>query len=176
MARQGHDIRELSPASDEDYLNGLGPLLHACVSDGASVNFIQPFSLGDSRAFWFETVRPAVFAGKRVLLAAYMEDALVGSVQLICDTPPNQPHRAEISKLLVHPACRRRGIARALMIEIERRAVERARSLLTLDTASAGAEALYRSLGYETVGRIPGYSRHPFEDRCESTTIMFKKV
>jgi len=90
---------------------------------------------------------------------------------------PNQRHRAEVRKLLVHPDARRRGIARALMAAIERRARHLGRSLLTLDTRTGdGAERLYASLGYETAGVIPGFARDTTEDRLDATTIMYKTV
>ena len=102
---------------------------------------------------------------------------IVGSVQLDTDTPPNQPHRAEVRKLLVHPDFRRQGLARALMAELERHAQLLGRSLLTLDTRTGDhAEPLYVSLGYSTVGVIPGYCRDTVEDRLDSTTIMYKTL
>ena len=96
-------------------------------------------------------------------------------MQLGYDTPANLRHRAEVSKLLVHPTLRRRGIARALMAGLEREAARLGRSLLTLDTRTGDmAEPLYVSLGYRIAGVIPGYCRHPSEDRLDSTTIMYK--
>jgi ribosomal protein S18 acetylase RimI-like enzyme len=157
------------------HVRELGALLHACVHDGASVGFVLPHTEEDSKAFWRNKVLPAVRDGGRVLLIAQATGRIAGSVQLGCDTPPNQPHRAEVSKLLVHPECRRRGIARALMAELERRAGQLGRSLLTLDTRTGDkAEPLYASLGYRTAGVIPGYCRDPFEDRLDPTTIMYK--
>jgi hypothetical protein len=155
----------------------LGALLQACVHAGASVNFVLPFTPDDSEAFWTGKVLPAVRTGGRVVLVARHSGRIAGSVQLGLDTPPNQPHRAEVSKLLVHPEFRRRGLARALMAAIERRAAGLGRSLLTLDTRTGDtAEPLYASLGYETAGVIPGYCRDPFEDRLDATTIMYKTL
>jgi ribosomal protein S18 acetylase RimI-like enzyme len=159
------------------HVHELGLLLQACVHDGASVSFVLPFTEGDSEAFWSENVLPAVRSGGRFLLVAQQRGRIAGSVQLDCDTPPNQPHRAEVRKLLVHPDFRRQGIARALMIELERLATELGRSLLTLDTHTGGkAEPLYASLGYHTVGVIPGYSRAVDSDRLDATTIMYKTL
>lgn len=155
----------------------LGALLHACVHAGASVGFVLPFAADDSEAFWRRKVLPEVRDGGRVLLVAQQGGRIAGSVQLGYDTPPNQPHRAEVSKLLVHPDFRRQGIAKALMAELERLASERGRSLLTLDTRTGDkAEPLYASLGYRTAGVIPGYCRDPVEDRLDSTTIMYKAL
>ena len=179
-----HDRRHPKPPSSTfsaddiaSHLRELGALLHACVHAGASVGFVLPFTPGDGEAFWRNKVLPAVRGGGRVLLVARSGGRIVGTVQLGYDTLPNQPHRAEVSKLLVHPECRRRGIARALMAELERQAPRLGRSLLTLDTRTGDkAEPLYASLGYRTAGIIPGYCRDPFEDRLDSTTIMYKAL
>ncbi|MFL9873091.1 GNAT family N-acetyltransferase [Paraburkholderia megapolitana] len=159
------------------HLQELGALLHACVHDGASIGFVLPFNADQSEAFWTSNVLPAVQAGTRMLLVARQEGEIAGSVQLDYDTMPNQPHRAEVRKLLVHPAWRRRGIARALMAELERSARELGRSLLTLDTRTGDqAEPLYASLGYRIVGVIPGYCLDTVEDRLDSTTVMYKTL
>ncbi|MCG8361443.1 MAG: GNAT family N-acetyltransferase [Kiloniellales bacterium] len=159
------------------HLRELGALLHACVHAGASVNFVLPYSEADSAAFWRRKVLPAVGEGTRLLLVARRDERIAGAVQLDTDTPPNQPHRAEVSKLLVHPDFRRQGIARALMAELERLASQRGRSLITLDTRTGDkAEPLYVSLGYKTAGVIPGYCLDPFEDRLDPTTIMYKAL
>jgi ribosomal protein S18 acetylase RimI-like enzyme len=159
------------------HIDGLTDLIHACIHDGASIGFILPHSRGESEAFWRNKVLPAVRDGARLLLAAWRDGRIVGSVQLDCDTPANQPHRAEIRKLLVHPVFRRRGIARELMAEIEGQAVALRRSLLTLDTRTGdSAEPLYRSIGYQTTGIIPGYCRDTLSERLDPTTIMYKTL
>ena len=168
-------IAMFTPAEATAHVKALGALLHACVEAGASVNFVLPFTLEDSIGFWRRKVLPAVEDGGKVLFVASDGDKVVGSVQLDIDTPPNQPHRAEVSKLLVHPGWRRRGIARALMAELERHATALGRTLITLDTRTGDmAEPLYASMGYETAGVIPGYCRDTIEDRLDPTTIMFK--
>ncbi|MGQ7791802.1 GNAT family N-acetyltransferase [Faunimonas sp. B44] len=172
-------IRPAIVAADElaGRLDAFAKLLHACVHAGASVNFVMPFPEAEARAFWERKVLPAVRDGTRVLLAAESGGKIVGTVQLALDMPPNQPHRAEISKLLVDPAFRRRGIARALMAAAESEAAARGRSLLTLDTRTGDhAEPLYASLGYVTAGTIPGYCRDPSADRLDATTIMYKRL
>ena len=157
------------------HIRALGALLHACVHAGASINFVLPYSQADSEAYWHRIVIPGVREGTRTLLVAHRGGRIAGSVRLDHNTPPNQPHRAEVSKLMVHPDCRRQGIAQALMAELERRAGDIGRNLITLDTRTGDtAEALYTSLGYRTAGVIPGYCRDPIEDRLDSTTIMYK--
>lgn len=170
-------IAELTAAALERHRAELGGLLHACVHDGASIGFVLPFPLEEAEAFWIRRVLPGLREGTRVLLVARAEGAIAGTVQLGCDTLPNQPHRAEVSKLMVHPDRRRRGIARALMAEIERRAAALGRSLITLDTRTGdGAERLYTSLGYRTAGVIPGYCLGPAEDKLDATTVMYKAL
>jgi ribosomal protein S18 acetylase RimI-like enzyme len=159
------------------HVRDLGELLHACVHAGASIGFVLPHTRADSEAFWMGRVLPGVRSGRLLLLVARHGDRPAGSVQLDCDTPMNQPHRAEVRKLLVHPGLRRRGIARALMAELERHADRLGRSLLTLDTRTGdAAEPLYTSLGYRAAGTIPGYCLDPAEDRFDSTTIMYKSL
>jgi len=139
---------------------------------------VLPYTQEDAQAFWRDKVLPSVAAGKASLLVAVQDGRVAGSVQLDCDTPPNQPHRAEIRKLLVHPDFRRRGIARRLMQDAEKLAVEQGRSLITLDTRTGdSAEPLYGSLGYLTVGVIPGFSRDARDpSKVDGTTIMYKAV
>ena len=167
---------DASPALARD-LDMLADVLHAVVHNGAGVSFIVPFSLDDGRAFWTEKVLPGVRAGTRRVLVARLDDRIVGTVQLDLATPPNQHHRAEVAKLLVHPRARRRGIARALMIDLEALARSSGRTLLTLDTWTGGAaEALYRSLGYLAVGVIPRFARGSTTTALEPTTIMYKEL
>ena len=169
---------QLFTATDiRDRLPELGALLQACVHDGASIGFILPFDMAASQAFWTENVLPAVTRGVRLLLVAEVEGKLAGAVQLDWDTQPNQAHRAEVRKLLVAPAMRRRGIARWLMQAVEAQARALPRSLLTLDTRSGDhAEALYLSLGYVAAGSIPAYALAPAGDRLDATTILYKQL
>jgi len=155
----------------------LAEVLHAVVHTGAGVSFVVPFSIEEARAFWSDTVVPRVRAGARRVLVARAAGRIVGTVQLDLATAPNQQHRAEVMKLLVHPASRRRGIARALMVALERLASAERRTLLTLDTWTGGyAEQLYRSLGYTVVGAIPRYARGSTTPELEPTTIMYKEL
>jgi ribosomal protein S18 acetylase RimI-like enzyme len=154
-----------------------GDLLLACVADGASVGFIEPFTLNEATAYWRRKVLPAVMGREVVILVAEVDGRIVGTVQLDHDTMPNQRHRAEVRKLLVHPDFRRRGIARALMADIEGHARELQRSLLTLDTRTGDtAEPLYRDLGFEIAGVIPQYCRDTHAPRLDATTVMYKKL
>jgi GNAT superfamily N-acetyltransferase len=155
----------------------LGTLLHACVHDGASVGFVLPHSVEESEAFWRGKVLPSLRAGTLVLFVARHGESIAGTVQLDYDTMPNQRHRAEVRKLLVHPARRREGIAKALMTELESRAHQLQRSLLTLDTRTGDkAEPLYAALGYRTAGVIPQFCRDTQDERLDSTTIMYKAL
>lgn len=170
-------ISSFSPDDIGAHAHELGELLHACVHAGASIGFVQPFTRDDAVAFWTGGVLSAARGGARVLLVARDGAPIVGSVQLDYDTPPNGRHRAEVRKLIVHPDARRRGIARALMIELERHAHRLGRTLLTLDTRTGdAAEPLYASLGYATAGVIPGFARDSLEDRFDATTIMYKTL
>ena len=157
-------------------INMLAEVLHDCVKAGAAVSFVLPFSHDTAVAFWRDSVLPAVDAGSCLLLVARRAKRIVGTVQLDLGTPPNQPHRAEVKKLLVHPKSRRNGIARALMLGLEEHARQAGRTLLPLDTASGFAEQLYLSLGYVRVGVIPRYSRRPDSPELEGTTIMYKEL
>ena len=170
-------ISLLSADDVERHLRDLAALLHDCVHAGANVNFVLPFSVGDSLAFWRSKELPAVRAAMRMLWVARIGRRIAGTVQLDTDTPPNQPHRAEVTKLLVHPEFRRRGIARALMAALEEHAHGLGRRLITLDTRTGDlAEPLYASMGYARVGTIPGFCRDPLEDRLHATTIMYKTL
>jgi ribosomal protein S18 acetylase RimI-like enzyme len=164
-------------ASVDRDIDMLGEILRAVVHDGAGVSFVVPFSQDDGRAFWIDKVLPGVRERTRRVLVARHGPRIVGTVQIELAWPPNQRHRAEVTKLLVHPDARRRGIARALMIALEPVAVDAGRTLLTLDTWTGGAaEGLYRSLGYQTVGVIPRFARGSTTSALEPTTIMYKEL
>jgi ribosomal protein S18 acetylase RimI-like enzyme len=166
-------IELLDPAAAAAAERRLAEILCACVDAGASVSFLPPLPLHVARALWRDTAAE-VASGARLLLGAWSEGELVGTVTLDLATPPNQPHRAEVQKLLVHPQARRRGIARALMLQAEEAALSARRTLLTLDTrAGDAAERLYRQLGWTEAGRIPGYALNADGTPCD--TILFWK-
>ncbi|HEV3139034.1 MAG TPA: GNAT family N-acetyltransferase [Vicinamibacterales bacterium] len=172
-------IEEWRPdeASADADIDMLADVLHAVVHSGAGVSFVVPFSLDDGRGFWREKVLAGVRAGTRRVLVAREGSRIVGTVQIDLATMPNQQHRAEVCKLLVHPTQWRRGIARALMIALEPVARSENRTLLTLDTWTGGsAEQLYRSLGYTVVGVIPRFARGSTTPELAPTTIMYKDL
>jgi ribosomal protein S18 acetylase RimI-like enzyme len=166
------------PGAAVDYdVDMLAGILHAVVHMGAGVSFVVPFSLDDARAFWVDKVLPGTRARTRRVVVARFDAAIVGTAQIDLMVPPNQKHRAEVVKLLVHPSARRRGIARALMVELEAIALSEGRTLLTLDTwTGSDAERLYQSLGYTTVGVIPRYARGSLTPALEPATIMYKEL
>ena len=175
-ALDGVAIEQWRPGVDAD-LDMLADVLHAVVHDGAGVSFIVPFTMAEARRFWVDKVVPGVREGTRHVLVARDAGRIVGTVQFELAWPPNQPHRAEVAKLLVHPVARRRGVARGLMVALESLARAEGRTLLTLDTWTGGhAESLYRSLGYVVVGVIPRFARGSTTTALEPTTIMYKEL
>jgi ribosomal protein S18 acetylase RimI-like enzyme len=164
-------------ASVDDEIGMLAEVLHAVVLGGAGVSFFVPFSMDDARAFWTDKVLAPMRESTRRVVVARRQGRIVGTVQLDLAMPPNQRHRAGVAKLLVHPEARRRGIARALMIEIEKIARAEERTLVTLDTVTGSdAELLYRSLDYIVAGVIPRYARGSLTPELEDATIMYKEL
>ncbi len=153
-----YQIVELEAVQAEARLVELSDILVDAVEGGSSVSFLMPFTQVEALAYW-QNILPAIADGRTVLLAALVDGRTVGTVQLSLNTPPNQPHRADVAKLLVHSTTRRRGIGRALMQGVEGVALRRDRTLLTLDTWTGSvAERLYLSLGYVLIGTIPKYA------------------
>lgn len=170
-------IERLSPQSIQSALPDLTEVLHATVHDGASVGFVLPFEYAEAEAFWQQRVLPSVKDGAADLFVSKSDDRIVGTVQLVPATMPNQPHRADVSKLLVHPDARRKGIARALLQALETRAKEQRLTLLTLDTRSTDPSLhLYLKQGFQIAGEIPNFCRNPFQDVYEATTYMYKEL
>ena len=168
------EVRRLGPGEIHAAVPGFAAVLADCVAGGASVNFMAPFPLADAEAYWRNAAREAERDG-RVFFAARDADGVAGVVVLVPVRIPNQLHRAEITKLLVHRRARRGGVGEALMRAAEREARAMGRTLLTLDTASQDAERLYRRLGWEEAGRIPGYALLPDGVPCE-VALFFKRL
>jgi ribosomal protein S18 acetylase RimI-like enzyme len=169
------EIRRLDAAEAYAELDGLAAVLVDCVEGGASVSYMAPFTHDDARDA-FAGFAAEVEQGRRLILAAFVDGELVGTVQIVYAWPPNQPHRAEIAKLLVRRSARRRGIAVQLMAHAEREALAEGKSLLVLDTVTGdAAERLYERLGWTKVGVIPNYALYPDGRPCD-TTVFWKAL
>lgn len=167
-------IRRLHAVSDAQ-IDALTEVLIDCVEGSASVSFMFPLTRERAAAFW-RRVTDGVATGARALLVAEDARGICGTVQLILDLPENQPHRADLAKLLVHRRARRRGIGAALMRAAEATARECGRTLLVLDTVTGGnGERLYANLGWTRVGEIPDYALFPRGGRC-STTVFYRDL
>ena len=162
-------------ALDDAQIDELAGVLIDCVEGGASVSFMHPLPRDRAVAFW-RRVAQGVAAGKRALLVAEDARGLCGTVQLALEQPENQPHRADLSKMLVHRRARRQGLGAALMRGAEATARECGKTLLVLDTVTGGeAERLYQRLGWERVGVIPGYALLPQGGLCD-TTVYYRNL
>ena len=161
--------------SSPQVIAALAELLVETVASGASVSFMHPLRLEVATAFWTNALA-AADAGGRVVLGAMEQGELIGTVTLLLDAPENQPHRGEIAKMMIRLNRRGRGIGRALMIEAERIARERGRTLLTLDSATEdGAGEFYERLGFTKAGIIPNYALKPYGGFC-GTIIYWKRM
>ena len=150
-------------------------ILVDCVHHGASIGFLAPLELPEADAYWRRVERAVAERRCLLLVAALKGDAVVGTVQLDVDTLPNQPHRATVSKLLVHTAARRQGVGEALMDGVEEAALGAGRWLLTLDTATPDAVRLYERLGWSEAGVIPNYALNP-DSTLTDTTFYWKEL
>ncbi|MDB6054410.1 MAG: N-acetyltransferase [Verrucomicrobiales bacterium] len=159
----------------EKEIQSLADILIDCVEGGASVSFMHPLSRERAVAFWREIAR-GVASGERALLVAEDEHGICGTVQLILNQPENQPHRADLAKMLVHRRARRQGLGERLMRAAEATAIKCGKTLLVLDAVSGGdAERLYERLGWQRVGVIPGYALMPYGAPC-STTYFYRHL
>ena len=160
---------------DITHRDALSDLLIEAVTSGASVSFMHPISRETADAFWDRALAAAA-RDERVILGAFDREALVGTVTLLLDCPDNQPHRAEIAKMITKISHRGRGIATALLREAERLAVARSRTLLVLDTATdGGAAPLYEAMGFQLAGVIPDYAYKP-HGGLSGTAIYWKQA
>lgn len=169
------DIRILSAEAARAAIPDLSEVLADCVTGGASVGFMQPYGAEDAELYWRE-VADAVAGGGSLLLVAELDGRIVGTVQVGAAQMPNQPHRGDLKKLLVHRSARGRGLARLLMEAAEHEAAKRGKTLLVLDTATGSdAEAIYPRLGWQRVGVIPDYALWPEGGFCD-TTLFYKRL
>lgn len=161
-------------ALDDAQIEGLASVLIDCVEGGASVSFMLPLTRERAVAFWRRVAR-GVAAGERALLVAEDAQGVCGTVQLVLDQPENQPHRADLAKLLVHRRARRQGLGAALTRAAEATARECGKTLLVLDTASDEAGRVYERLGWVRVGVIPDYALLPQGGLC-ATTVYYRDL
>lgn len=153
----------------------LSEILVETVANGGSVSFMHPLPLEAADTFWKGSLASAD-RGERIILGAFDGDKLIGTVTLLLDLPTNQPHRAEIAKMMTRISHRGRGVAKTLMREAEKMAAERGRTLLVLDTATdGGASGLYEGLGFNLIGEIPDYALKP-RGGLSGTKIYWKRI
>jgi len=166
-------VRRLTRLSPAD-LDALAAVLVDCVEGGASVSFMHPLAPAKALAFW-QGVAEDVTRGGRALLVAEDEAGIAGTVQLVLAQPENQPHRADLAKMLVHRRARQRGLGAALLAAAEQAARDCGKSLLVLDTASAEAERLYTRAGWLRCGTVPDYALLPQGGLC-ATTFFYRQL
>ena len=169
----GITVRRLDTVSDAE-VEGLADVLIDVVEGGASVSFMYPFTRDKAIAFW-RGVAKGVEAGERAIVVAEDEQGICGTAQLILSLPENQPHRADLAKMLVHRRARRRGIGAAVLKAAEDLARQLGKTLLVLDTASQDAERLYERAGWIKVGVIPDYALMPDGAFCD-TIVYYRRL
>lgn len=169
-------VRRLGPDEAAASVQALADVLLDCVQGGASVSFMWPLPQATALAFW-QGVAAGVAQGERVLLVAEDSSAnIVGTVQLLLAMPDNQPHRADVAKLLVHRRARRQGLAQRLLAVVEEQARAAGKTVLVLDTVTGGdAERLYARAGWQRVGSVPNYALMPDGALC-ATTFFHKQL
>jgi GNAT superfamily N-acetyltransferase len=162
-------------ALEDGLIVQLAEVLIDCVEGGASVSFLHPLSRDRAMAFW-QRVAQGVVAGERALLVGEDARGVCGTVQLLLDQPENQPHRADLAKMLVHRRARRQGLGAALMRAAENVARDCGKTLLVLDTVTGGdAARMYERSGWVRVGDIPDYALLPQGGLC-GTTVFFRHL
>ena len=169
-------VRRVAREEAHAFVEPLADVLVDCVEGGASVSFMWPLARDKALAFWRQ-VADGVAAGRRVLLVAQdPEGSTVGTVQMVLDLPENQPHRADVAKMLVLRRARRQGVAQALLAALDREALREGRSVLVLDTVTGGdAERLYARHGWCKVGSVPSFALMPDGSPC-ATTFFYKQL
>ncbi|MGI4984276.1 MAG: GNAT family N-acetyltransferase [Janthinobacterium lividum] len=174
--RESTRVRRVTASEAERHVPALADVLIDCVEGGASVSFMLPLAREKAEAFW-RGVAASVARDERALLVAEDGDGdIVGTVQLVLAQPDNQPHRADVAKMLVHRAARRRGVAQRLMDAIDMLARAEGRTVLVLDTVTGGdAERLYDRAGWQRAGVVPKYALQPDGEFC-ATTFYYKHL
>lgn len=168
-------IERVEAADVQAVVPALTAILLDCVAGGASVSFMAPLSRAKAQAFW-RGVSASMARGERIVLVARdAEGHLSGTVQVILAQPENQPHRADVAKMLVHRRARRQGLGQRLLQAAESLALAAGKTLLMLDTASEAAARLYARAGWIECGRIPGYALLPTGEPC-ATTLFFRAL
>jgi GNAT superfamily N-acetyltransferase len=169
------DVRE-AQQREAMLADALAEVLVDCVEGGASVSFMLPLERDKALAFWHGVLQGAA-RGERVLLVAETaEGRIIGTVQLITAQPDNQPHRADIAKMLVHRDARRQGVAALLMAAVDQAARDENKTVLVLDTVTGGdAERLYQRAGWQKAGVVPNYALMPDGAYC-ATTFFYKQL
>ena len=166
-----HRLHSVTPTQ----IDQLCGVLIDCVEGGASISFMLPMTREKAERFW-RGVAEGVTKNERILLVAQNERGeIIGSVQIVLAQPENQPHRADISKMIVHRSARKQGIAAALMVAAEVEALREGKTVLVLDTASDEAERVYRKLGWQACGVIPDFALLPGGELC-ATTYFYKRL
>jgi GNAT superfamily N-acetyltransferase len=174
MTSQSFSIRWLDSVTETE-IEQLANVLIDCVEGGASVSFMLPIKRETALTFW-RRVATDVVAGERVLLVAEDADGICGTVQLVLAQPENQPHRADVAKMLVHRRARRRGVGATLLQAAESAARACGKNLLVLDTvAGSDASRLYERLGWMRVGDVPRFALWPQGGFC-STTFFYRNL
>jgi len=167
-------IRAIDPRGDAD-IAGLCDVLIDCVEGGASVSFMLPMTIQKADAYWRKVAASAI-RGERAVLVAERDGEIIGTVSVVYDLPENQPHRADVAKMLVHRRGRRQGVAAALLAAAEAEARRAGKTLLVLDTVTGGdAERLYERCGWQRCGVIPNYALFP-DGRLCATTVFYKEL
>lgn len=167
-------IRRLQALGERE-IRELSDVLIDCVEGGASVSFMLPISRATADSFWRGIAAGVARAERIVLVAEDAAGSIVGTVQLVLGQPENQPHRADLAKMLVHRRARRQGVGAAILAAAEGAARSAGKTLLVLDTASGDAERLYAKLGWRRCGTIPGYALMPNGDLCD-TTFFYRSL
>ncbi|MFQ3192279.1 MAG: ribosomal protein S18 acetylase RimI-like enzyme [Paraglaciecola sp.] len=171
------NIISVDKTSFDVYLPQLADVLVDGVNSGASISFVKPLSKKDAARYWEKVIFPIVDNGERLLYVAMIDNKVVGTVQLVTELPPNQFHRCEVSKLIVHTKFRGNGIGKSLMKTIIKKASSIDKTLITLDTRTGDvSQRLYESLGFDIAGTIPDFALDPDGKSLSATTYMFKRI